>query len=171
MTGGDGMHGQGRTDPPDPDGGAEAHDRSAWMSVLAKAPAAELAAAWDALGPLPGWQRLRAPEVGMVMARGRIGGIGRRFNLGEVTVTRCSVRLDADGGGTVGHAYVMGRDKLHAERAAVLDALLQRRDWRARVQAAAIRPLRDRAAQRRAEAARKAGATKVDFTTVTRGDD
>jgi alpha-D-ribose 1-methylphosphonate 5-triphosphate synthase subunit PhnG len=157
------------TDGPQADAGAEAARRT-WMSVLAKAPAAELAAAWRALGALPAWQRVRPPEVGMVMARGRIGATGRRFNLGEVTVTRCTVRLDAAAGHAVGHAYVMGRDKTHAERAAVLDALLQHPDWHPSVHAAAIAPLQARAAERRAQAARKAGATKVDFTTITRGD-
>lgn len=143
--------------------------RQHWMGVLAKSKRAELAELWAGLGGLPDWTRLRAPEVGMVMARGRIGGDGRRFNLGEITVTRCAVRLTETG--TVGHAYVMGRDKQHAERAAVLDALLQEPDRAARIEAGVIRPLADVAVDRRARAACKAGATKVDFTTVTRGED
>jgi alpha-D-ribose 1-methylphosphonate 5-triphosphate synthase subunit PhnG len=150
--------------------------RQRWMGALAKAAPAELARHWSALPDLPGWQRLRAPETGMVMTRGRIGGDGRRFNLGEVTVTRCTVRIDdrSAGGpaeGTAGHAYVMGRDKTHAERAAVLDALLQDPAWADALEAAVIRPLLDAAAARRDAAARKAGATKVNFTTVTRGED
>lgn len=136
------------------------------MGALAKARAGDLADRWAALPALPDWRRVRAPETGMVMTQGRIGGDGRRFNLGEVTVTRCTVRLD---GGQVGHAYVMGRDKTHAERAAVLDALLQDPAWTDRVEGSVIRPLLDLAANRRAAAARKAGATKVDFTTVSRG--
>jgi alpha-D-ribose 1-methylphosphonate 5-triphosphate synthase subunit PhnG len=104
----------------------------------------------------------------MVMARGRIGGDGRRFNLGEVAVTRCTVRTEA---GLTGHAYVMGRDKTHAERAAVLDALLQDAGWHDRLRRAVIQPLSAAMAARRAEAARKAGATKADFTTATRGED
>ncbi len=108
----------------------------------------------------------------MVMTRGRIGGDGRRFNLGEITITRCTVRIvDGTADGIAGHAYVMGRDKTHAERAAVLDALLQDPAWADRLEAVVIRPLLDAAAARRAAAARKAGATKVNFTTVTRGDD
>jgi alpha-D-ribose 1-methylphosphonate 5-triphosphate synthase subunit PhnG len=142
--------------------------RQRWMAVLAKAAPDRLAARWAQLSDLPGWIRLRAPEVGMVMAQGRMGGDGRRFNLGEVTVTRCAVRLDA---GPVGHAYVMGRDKTHAERAAVLDALMQVPARAETVEATVIRPLEAAAEAARAEAARKAGATKVDFTTVTRGDD
>jgi alpha-D-ribose 1-methylphosphonate 5-triphosphate synthase subunit PhnG len=82
------------------------------------------------------------------------------------------VRID-DGPaqGIAGHAYVMGRDKTHAERAAVLDALLQEPSWAAHLETTVIRPLLDAAAARRAAAARKVGATKVNFTTVTRGED
>jgi alpha-D-ribose 1-methylphosphonate 5-triphosphate synthase subunit PhnG len=146
--------------------------RQRWMGALAKADPGELAGHWAGLPNLPGWQRLRAPETGMVMTRGRIGGDGRRFNLGEVTATRCTVRIvDGPAQGLAGHAYVMGRDKTHAERAAVLDALLQDAAWAARLEPAVIRPLLDAAAARRAAAARKAGATKVNFTTVTRGED
>ena len=53
---------------------------------------------------------------------GRTGGTGTRFNVGEMTVTRCAVQLE---GGAVGVAYVRGRDRRHAELAALLDALLQ----------------------------------------------
>ena len=51
-----------------------------------------------------------------------MGGIGQPFDLGEVTATRCVIRLP---GGAVGHAQVQGRDRGHAKRAAMLDALLQ----------------------------------------------
>ena len=97
--------------------------RQRWMAVLARAPAAELAARLDEVpGGMPTHQRLRGPEVGLVMLRGRAGGTGDRFNLGEMTVTRCTVRT-ADG--LVGHAYVTGRDARQAELAALADALLQ----------------------------------------------
>ena len=146
--------------------------RQRWMGALAKAAPGELAARWADLPALPGWQRVRAPETGMVMTRGRIGGDGRRFNLGEVTVTRCTVRIaEGPAEGLAGHAYVMGRDKTHAERAAVLDALLQDSAWTQPVETTVIQPLLDAAAGRRAAAARKAGASKVNFTTVTRGED
>ena len=65
---------------------------------------------------------MRGPETGLVMVRGRAGGSGSPFNLGEMTVTRCTVQL---GSGTAGHAYIAGRDERQAELAAVADALLQ----------------------------------------------
>lgn len=137
--------------------------RRNWMSVLAKAPPARLAA----LAPdLPPHDLLRAPEIGAVMLEGRIGGTGGRFNLGEMTVTRCSVRL----GDVVGHACVGGRDKDHARRAAVLDALLQGADA-ARIGAQILAPLRAEAQARATSRAEKAAATRVEFFTLMRGED
>lgn len=139
-------------------------DRQDWMSLLAKAPPARLAAL---LGDLPDHVLLRGPEQGSVMLRGRIGGTGGAFNLGEMTVTRCSVRL---GCGTVGHAWVQGRDKDHARRAAVADALMQTAAA-ARLRAEVLAPLRAEAAAARAARAGKAAATKVEFFTMVRGED
>ena len=140
--------------------------RKDWMGVLAKADAARLAALLDGLGPRPGFSWLRTPEIGAVMVRGRAGGTGAPFNLGEMTVTRCALRLDD---GRVGHAYIPGRDKAHAETAAICDALLQGAEG-PRLQAEVIAPLKAEAdAARRQEAAR-AEATKVDFFTMVRGE-
>jgi alpha-D-ribose 1-methylphosphonate 5-triphosphate synthase subunit PhnG len=101
------------------------------------------------------------------MVRGRTGGTGAPFNLGEMTVTRCSIRLPC---GTVGHAWVQGRDKDHARRAALGDALMQTAEA-ARLQADILTPLADEAAEARATRAAKAAATKVEFFTLVRGED
>ena len=138
--------------------------RQAWMATLAKAAPARLAAL---MPDLPAHDTLRAPEIGAVMVRGRTGGTGAPFNLGEMTVTRCSVRLPC---GTVGHAWVQGRDKDHARRAALGDALMQTADA-PRVQAKVLTPLADEAARARAARAAKAAATKVEFFTLVRGED
>lgn len=139
-------------------------DRKGWMGLLAKARPAALAALWGEAVP---HEVLRAPEVGAVMVQGRMGGTGAPFNLGEMTVTRCSLRLAT---GEVGHATVQGRDKDHARRAALLDALLQGPRG-AEVRARVLEPL----AQARAEAAdnraAKAAATRVEFFTLVRGED
>ena len=139
-------------------------DRKEWMSVLAKAPAARLAAL---LPDLPKHDFLRPPEIGAVMVQGRTGATGAPFNLGEMSVTRCSLRL-ADG--PVGHAYVQGRDKGHATRAAIVDALMQTKGALA-IQTNVLAPLRTEAAARRDLRAGKAAATKVEFFTMVRGED
>ena len=120
-------------------------DRKSWMSLLARAPADRLAALFP--DPLPDHSLLRAPEIGSVMVQGRIGGTGAPFNLGEMTVTRCSLRLAA----------------------AAIDALMQTGA------APALRPTLDtlatEEATRRTTRAAKAAATKVDFFTMVRGED
>ncbi len=138
--------------------------RNSWMATLAKTPPARLAALMPDLPPLT---LLRQPEIGAVMVRGRVGGTGAAFNLGEMTVTRVSVRLAS---GEVGHAWVQGRDKHHALRAAAVDALMQT-DQAEELAARVLRPLEIAASDARAVRAAKAAATKVDFFTMVRGED
>lgn len=145
----------------------ENSDRQAWMSTLAKAHAADLARLWEGLGMAPEHQMLRAPEVGAVMVRGRAGATGAPFNLGEMTVTRCSLRL---GCGAVGHGYVQGRDKGHATTAALVDALMQTGAAK-QVREAVVGPLVDAMEAARAKRRAKAAATKVEFFTMQRGED
>lgn len=151
--------------PPAQDRPAEPfRERQVWMGVLARAKPDRLA---ELLPELPPHDLLRAPEIGAVMVRGRIGGTGQPFNLGEMTMTRCALRLRT---GAVGHAHVQGRDKAHALRAAVLDALLQT-DQAEVLRAAVLAPLETEEQARRAARAAKAAATRVEFFTLVRGED
>lgn len=138
--------------------------RKVWIGVLARAPSVRVAAL---MPELPDHAVLRPAEVGAVMVRGRIGAVGAPFNLGEMSVTRCSVRL---AGGAVGHGYVQGRDKDHARRAAIVDALMQTAAAPA-MQAGVLDPLVAEETARRQTRAEKAAATKVDFFTLVRGED
>lgn len=138
--------------------------RQIWMGLLARAKPARLA---ELFPDLPPHELLRAPEVGAVMVQGRIGGTGQPFNLGETTITRCALRL---GSGAVGHAYVQGRDKDHARRAAVLDALMQG-DQAGNLNAEVIDVLQSEEHLHRHARAAKAAATKVEFFTLVRGED
>lgn len=141
--------------------------RKGWLSLLAKSPAAEVASLWEMLQIVPDHTVLRAPEIGGVMVRGRVGAIGAAFNLGEMTVTRASVKL-ADG--TVGHGYVQGRGKKHALCAALVDALMQTEKAEA-VETGLLSPLRAALTKRKTDRAAKAAATTVDFFTMVRGED
>ena len=134
--------------------------RRRWMGILARAGAAGIEARLAEAPPLPPHIRLRGPETGLMMVRGRAGGDGAPFNLGEMTVTRCAVRLED---GTVGHAYLAGRDRRGAELAAALDAALQDPSRRPALLAAVIEPLAAGQEAARAETARKAAATRVRF--------
>ena len=116
----------------------------------------------------PQW--LRAPETGLVMVQGRAGGTGERFNVGEVTVTRCALRLgDAgDAGAAVGVAYVLGRSHRHAQLAAVADALLQDPAQQAVLNTQLLEPVRRHLALQRARRHARAQGSKVEFFTVAR---
>jgi alpha-D-ribose 1-methylphosphonate 5-triphosphate synthase subunit PhnG len=141
------------------------YERKQWLSILAKARADEVISAWEALSERVGYQALRAPEVGLLLVRGRMGGTGDAFNFGEMTLTRAAVRLES---GETGVAYVAGRERRHAEIAAALDAMMQSPELRPRVEQPIIARLAGAQQTRRAVAARKAAATKVDFFTMVR---
>jgi alpha-D-ribose 1-methylphosphonate 5-triphosphate synthase subunit PhnG len=138
--------------------------RQGWLSTLAKAPASEVLKLWEDV-VAPESQVLRPAETGMVMVRGRTGGAGNPFNLGEMTVTRCAIRLAT---GETGIGYVAGRDKTHAYVAAVADAMLQSSIWRDQVRDGLIEPLRQASHVRRDAISRKAKATQVEFFTMVR---
>ena len=133
--------------------------RQRWMAVLARADASDLGERLEALA-LPAYQRLRGPEAGLVMVRGRAGGGGAPFNLGEMTATRCTVRTAC---GFVGHGYVAGRDERLAELAALADALLQDPERQADMLAQVIEPLAAMQQASRLAVAGKAAATRVQF--------
>jgi alpha-D-ribose 1-methylphosphonate 5-triphosphate synthase subunit PhnG len=95
-----------------------------------------------------------------------MGGNGAPFNVGEMTVTRCVVRL-ADG--RTGYSYLAGRDKVHAELAALADAHLQNAQpspWLTDL----ISALAQAQARRRAQKEADTAATKVEFFTLVRGE-
>ena len=148
-----------------PDTAPDTAERQNWMGLLARAKAAHLAALLP--DPLPDHSLLRAPEIGAVMVRGRAGATGAPFNLGEMTVTRCSLRLAS---GVVGHAVVQGRDRAHARRAATVDALMQTGEA-AGVRARVLDALAEAEMAARRDRAEKAAATKVEFFTMVRGED
>lgn len=138
------------------------------MAAFALADTALLASSWRTIGADQAATRLRGPEAGLVMLRGRIGGGGAPFNLGEASVTRATVRLPS---GEVGHAMVLGRDLRRAELAATFDAAFQRREWRARIAAEIVEPVLAAQAEDDLQRAEETQATRVDFFTVVRGED
>lgn len=140
--------------------------RQEHIAILARAAAAEVEAVLADAPAIPPFTVLKAPETGTIMVEGRAGGSGRRFNLGEATMTRCAIRLED---GTLGFSYALGRDTAKARKAAVLDALLQKEQPEGPMHRA-MRRLADRQKQARDVASRKAAATKVEFFTMVRGE-
>lgn len=146
-----------QTDSPNP--------RKAVLDTLAAAPSRALANLWDSWKNKPEHTIVRQPEVGMVMVRGRAGGGGAPFNLGEATVSRASVRIAS---GEVGHGYCLGRDLAKAEVIAVIDALWQRDG--AAIEREIITQLQALASDADQQSRNETAATRVDFFTMVRGD-
>jgi alpha-D-ribose 1-methylphosphonate 5-triphosphate synthase subunit PhnG len=142
--------------------------RKRTVDLLARAERQELDAAWQALDGKPVVQPVRGPETGLVMVRGRMGGGGAPFNLGEVTVTRATIRLAS---GTVGHAQALGTDREKARLSAIFDALWQEPATQAFVEQALLAPIAARLSDADRRKADETAATRVDFFTMVRGDD
>jgi len=136
------------------------------MAVLAHAATPDIIGCIEAVS-VPAHEYLRAPESGLIMVRGRIGGDGAPFNIGEATVSRAAVRLAS---GETGFGYALGRDTKKAELIALCDALIQTRDHADLVEVHVLAPLRERREQELRRKAAEAAATRVDFYTLVRGE-
>ena len=143
---------------------ASASPRQRWMAVLARASSSDISALLAGCDALPQATVLRGPEPGLVMLRGRAGGGGMAFNMGEASVTRCTVR-DADG--RVGHAYRLGRDADAALLSARLDAALQDPARADTLLDQIIAPLTAAQQAARDAGASRAAATRVQFFTMS----
>jgi alpha-D-ribose 1-methylphosphonate 5-triphosphate synthase subunit PhnG len=139
--------------------------RQRWLAVLARAPRERLERELARIAP-PAHQLVRAPESGTVMLRGRAGGTGDAFHLGEATVTRCAARV----GTRLGIGYLLGRDRRHAELIAVLDALLQDPARQPELLREVVDPIADEQAETLAVRSRAAAASRVEFFTMVRGE-
>lgn len=149
--------------------------RQAWLAVLADSARESLA---ERVQPWLGQHRqqvLRPPETGLVMLRARVSRSGDRFNVGEVPITRCALRLccdvPVDGGadeseGPIGVGYVLGRDPQRAWWIATIDALMQHPDQAGDVRASVLQPLAVENAERRAREADRSATSRVEFFTV-----
>lgn len=141
--------------------------RAIWMALLARSSTDALESGLGEHVATP-IQWLRPPETGLMMVQGRAGGTGERFNLGEVTVTRCALRVNNPSGNQVGVAYVLGRTHKHARLAALADALLQDPAHRDQLDTRLLQPIRQAIACQREQRAASAATTKVEFFTVAR---
>ena len=141
--------------------------RADWMALLSRAPLDLLESAVGTHWPAkPNW--LRAPETGLMMVQGRAGATGERFNLGEVTVSRCALRLARPEASVVGVAYALGRSHRQVSLAAVADALLQDPTQKNLLEQTLLTPVRLHLAQQRSQREQAAQSTKVEFFTVAR---
>ena len=141
--------------------------RQQWLSILAHSSASALLQHWQALHLNPRFTLIRPAEIGLTRLMARMGATGQRFVMGDATVTRAVVQLED---GTLGYSYVLGRDKAHAERCALIDALLQQPQSHALLTEQLITPLAAQREEQRQLRAREIASSKVDFFTLVRGD-
>jgi alpha-D-ribose 1-methylphosphonate 5-triphosphate synthase subunit PhnG len=141
--------------------------RRAAMAVLSCSSAAEIARHLASLDPIPAHSEIRAPQSGLVMLRGRIGGDGAPFNFGEASVSRAAIKLAS---GETGIGYSLGRDHEKARLIALCDALVQTDNHQDAVEQQVIGPIQTRLAAERERAAGRIAATKVEFFTLVRGE-
>lgn len=142
-------------------------DRADWLRVLALADPAALQAVAAPVVAEYRFEPLRGPESGLVMVRARIGNQGDRYNLGEVTVTRCTVRhLSPSSQTCIGVGHVLGRDEARAACVARLDALLQRPDLAPLLWRDVVEPLRAQRAERLHDERARTEASRVRFFTL-----
>jgi len=146
----------------------EAAARRRAMGLLARALSSELSGPLEQRFAGHGARELKPVETGLAMLRGRAGGDGAPFNLGEATVTRAVVELP---GGERGYAHVLGRDAERARLAAIFDALWQTPHRRRLVETCVLEPIAARLEAERARTSAEAAATRVDFFTLRRGED
>lgn len=144
--------------------------RQRWMRVLALAETDALEHAWQHFEPKPEVQPVRGPEAGLVMVRARADATGAKFNLGEATVARATVRLHGGplAADVVGSSYVLGTDLDHALLAAIFDGLLLDEGLGERVLAEVVEPLAHSQGELDAAGNAEARSTRVEFFTVAR---
>lgn len=142
-------------------------ERKAVMDVLALATLPELSAAWDAIAEKPTILPVRGPETGLVMVRGKTGGAGQLFNLGEVAVSRATIMVQ---NGPAGHAHILGHQPEKARLAAIFDGLAQMPEFQSPI-SHLLELISRRVSEDRRKQAEETAATRVDFFTMVRGED
>lgn len=148
--------------------GTQTAARKNRMAVLARCRIGRLQELWTGLDLPSAHTTLRGPESGLVMLRGRIGGTGESFNVGEATVTRASVKIES---GAVGHAIALGRDTTKARLSAIIDALCQNPETADLIDKQMIAPMQDELDRTDETRRQQTAATRVDFFTMVRGED
>lgn len=142
--------------------------RQQWMATLAMANTDELLLCSKTLVRKETFEDIRSAEVGLAQVRGRMGGTGSAFNLGDMSISRCVLRSSE---GIYGYSYVSGRSKIHAQRAAELDAMLQSVNHHDEVMKVVIQTLLDEQQFKDRNRREKTESTRVNFFTLVRGED
>ncbi|MGH1440411.1 MAG: phosphonate C-P lyase system protein PhnG [Cellvibrionaceae bacterium] len=143
------------------------NNRQDSLSVLAKSTLENINKYWNEVNISPDFIFLKKPEVGMVMVRAQTSGETQQFNMGEMTVTRCVVRLESE---EMGYGYVSGRNKEKSTLVALIDACSQVPSLKDVVQKKVIDPLSELQIAVEKKQEEKIKPSKVNFFTMVRGE-
>jgi alpha-D-ribose 1-methylphosphonate 5-triphosphate synthase subunit PhnG len=141
--------------------------RTAWIGLLGNADPMDLETAKKTLAGPEEITYVVKPETGMIMVQAKADGSNSRFNLGEVTVSRCVVEINKKYMGT---AWIMGSDLRHAELAALFDGMLQDPATHDKLQNSLVKALKTKQTAKNQQLAQDASDTRVEFFTLKRGE-
>ncbi len=148
-------------------------DRPQWIGLLARAPLSLLNQAFESYTHLH-CEILKPYEIVSYMVQARTGSTGQRFNVGEVTVSRMTLKLTLSKNNStqpqnyIGVAYVRGANERQTRLAAIFDALLQDEGHHPTLVLELLEPIQKIIKHDHELANQKVRATKVDFFTVAR---
>jgi alpha-D-ribose 1-methylphosphonate 5-triphosphate synthase subunit PhnG len=141
--------------------------RETWIGLLGSADCTDLESAVEKFNPAAAYDYIVKPETGMLMVQAKADGSNARFNLGEITVSKCILKVN---GQYLGAGWTMGSDLRHAELAALFDGLLQDPEYHQAINETLIPLLREKQKARNDRLLKDAADTKVDFFTLKRGE-
>jgi len=141
--------------------------RQEWIALLAKADPFLLKKAEKQLGKGIEYAYITKPETGMIMVRARADNKKSGFCLGEISVTKCILKIEKK---IMGYAMVMGSDHDHAKNAALFDGLLQIPEYSSKLMQTLIPELKKISRNEKKKQAKQNQDTKVEFFTMKRGE-
>lgn len=142
-------------------------NRETWIGLLGCADPADLESALKELNMGSDYALITGPETGMLMVQAKADGSNSRFNLGELTVSKCILEIK---GKYIGTGWVMGSNHRHAELAALFDGLLQDPAHHDRLMETLMPRLEEKQRIKTKALIKEASDTKVEFFTLKRGE-
>ncbi|MFH2058198.1 MAG: phosphonate C-P lyase system protein PhnG [Pseudomonadota bacterium] len=145
----------------------EVINRKDWIGLLGSADPADLESALEKLNPTLEYTHIVKPETGMLMVQAKADGSNGRFNLGEITISKCILQIN---GQYMGAGWTMGSNLRHAELAALFDGLFQDPVFQKTLDNTLIPLLKEKQQALNDCRLKDAADTKVEFFTLKRGE-
>ena len=142
-------------------------ERQNWIRILSGADTSRLILEYKKLAISVPHTTISGPETGLIMVQARADGSGPRFNLGEMSVSKCLLKVDDR---YLGYGMVMGSEPEHARLAALFDGLLQHPDFSSQLKRDLIQKLEQEQKEAEKKMTQETGKSRVEFFTMKRGE-